>query len=210
MINVAITDDHPLVIQGLVDMLSDQESITVTGRYCNASETLTSITNANADVLLLDISLPDMDGTELCTIIHKSHPDIGIIALTSFDDISMVKTMIRHGAKGYLLKTVGKDELMEAIQTVVAGGEHIQKELRSRILDEALGMRKTAVGPPRLTRREKEVLALIIDELTTAEIAEELFLSPKTVESHRAVLLQKFGVRNVAGLVKQAIEHGLG
>ena len=210
MINVAITDDHPLVIQGLVDMLSDQGNISVTGRYCNASETLTGIKDARADVLLLDISLPDMDGTELCTLIHKGHPDIGIIALTSYDDISMVKTMIRHGAKGYLLKTVGKEELMDAIQTVVSGGEHIQNDLRSRILNETLGMGKTAAGPPRLTRREKEVLALILDERTTTEIAEELFLSPKTVESHRAVLLQKFGVRNVAGLVKQAIEHGLG
>jgi DNA-binding NarL/FixJ family response regulator len=210
MIRVAITDDHPLVLQGIKDMLSDEQDIQLAGSFENASSTVERLGQVNADVLLLDINLPDKDGTELCAEIHHDHPSVSIIALTSFDDVSMVKTMVRHGAAGYLLKTVTKTELIAALHAVISGNEYIQESMREKILIDALGKDRPTGGMIRLTRREKEVLALILGEHTTAEIAKKLYLSPKTVESHRAVLFQKFGVRNVAGLVKQAIEHGLG
>lgn len=210
MIRVAITDDHPLVVQGLKDMLSGEQDLLIVASFADAASTRKGLPAARADLLLLDINLPDMDGTELCTLLHADLPELGIIALTSYEEVSMVKAMLRHGAHGYLLKTVSREELVEAIRTVHGGEQYIQAGMRERILNDALGNKVTSGGPPRLTRREKEVLALILDELTTPAIAEKLHISPKTVESHRAVLFQKFGVRNVAGLVKQAIEHGMG
>ena len=207
---MAITDDHPLVVQGLCDMLSDVSDVEVVASYTDARTTEDELEQAAIDVLLLDINLPDKDGTELCSSLLAKLPDLGILALTSYDEVSMVRTMMRHGAKGYLQKNVDKQELLLAIRTVHSGGEYIQSAMRQRIMNSALGRPTNVSSTPRLTRREKEVLSLIIAEHTSAAIAQALHLSPKTVESHRAVLFQKFGVRNVAGLVKQALEHGLG
>ncbi|MFT4682217.1 MAG: DNA-binding NarL/FixJ family response regulator [Flavobacteriales bacterium] len=209
MIKVAVTDDHQLILSGLKDILSNSEKTEFVGGYLNLEETRSGLQSDQPDVLLLDVNLPDGDGIEYCKELVKLYPDLKVIALTSYDQTIMVKNMMRNGASGYLLKNTSKDELLEAIEKVASGGRFLQPELEKQLLDESFGNAAKQGYIPTLTRREKEVLALIIDEMTSAEIAEKLFIAQKTVETHRLNLIQKMGVRNTAGLVKEAINKGL-
>lgn len=159
-------------------------------------------------MLLLDINLPDIGGIELCLKISKEFPDIGIIALTNYSETSFAKSMMRNGARGYLVKNTSKEELYKAIIMVNRGETYLSREIQNQILNENFGI-KAHGFIPKLTRREKEVLNCIAEELTNAEIAEKLFISVKTVESHRNNLMQKFDSRNSAGLIKKAIVKGL-
>jgi DNA-binding NarL/FixJ family response regulator len=209
MIRVAATDDHVMVLQGIETMLMTSSEITVISTYRNCKETLEGINRDLPDVLLLDINLPDCNGIEFCKILHKEYPDIHIIALTNFDETAFVKNIIRNGAKGYLLKNTDKQELETAIKKVYRGEQYLQKSIQKKLLDESFGITSRQSFIPKLTRREQEVLKLIVDGLTTQEIAKKLFISVKTVETHRSHLIQKLDVRNTAGLVRIAIEKGL-
>ena len=209
MIKVAVTDDHQLILNGLKDILSNSDKTEFVGGYLNIEETRHGLQSVQPSVLLLDVNLPDGDGIEYCKELVKMYPELKVIALTSYDQSIMVKNMMRNGASGYLLKNTSKDELLEAIEKVASGGRFLQPELEKQLLDESFGNAAKQGYIPTLTRREKEVLALIVDEMTSAEIAEKLFIAQKTVETHRLNLIQKMGVRNTAGLVKEAINKGL-
>ncbi len=209
MIRVAITDDHPLVLQGLNDMLKENEQMQVVAQWSDSSATFTEINLHQVDVLLLDVNLPREDGISLCKRLKKLHTNLAILGLSSHEDLSVVKAMMRAGANGFLLKTVDEEELCKAIVQVAKGEEYVQIIIERRLLNQAMGKPAPTHSIPTLTRREKEVLDAISEELTSAEIAEKLFISPKTVESHRAMLFQKLGVRNAAGLIRVAMEKGL-
>jgi len=209
LIKVAVTDDHQLILNGLKDILEASEGVKFTSGFLNIEETRKGLETNIPDVLLLDVNLPDGDGIEFCKEITKDHPDLKVIALTSYDQSIMVKNMMRNGAQGYLLKNTSKEELLKAIKTVNGGGRFLQPELEKQLLDESFGSSRQQGYIPTLTRREKEVLNLIMEELTSAEIGEKLFISQKTVETHRLNLIQKMGVRNTAGLVKEAINKGM-
>ena len=206
---IAITDDHSLVLKGIESMLSDTDEIQVVGLYQNGQQTLDTIKDDAPDVLLLDINLPDTDGIDLCKRILKILPDIKIIALTNFEEISFVKRMLGNGAHGYLLKNTEKTELIKALKTVLEGGQYLQKDIQEKLMSHALGQKKKIGYIPKLTRREREVLEAIAEELTTQEISEKLFISVKTVETHRMNLMSKFGTKNSVGLIKTALEKGL-
>ncbi|MGI9552074.1 MAG: response regulator [Aurantibacter sp.] len=206
---IAITDDHVLVLNGIKAMLDDTSGIKVVGTYETAQHTLDSIGDDRPDILLLDINLPDIDGIELCKTLIKQQPDLKILALTNFDEISFVKKMLANGAKGYLLKNTQKAELIEALKTVLEGGQYLQKKVEKKLMSHALGRRRTDDFIPNLTRRELEVLEAIGEELTTQEISEKLFISVKTVETHRMNLMSKLGARNSVGLIKTALKKGL-
>ena len=206
---LAITDDHSLVLKGIEAMLADTKEIKVVGRYENAAQTLENIKNDNPDVLLLDINLPDMDGIELCKTLHKKLPSLKILALTNFEEISFVKKMLRNGANGYLLKNTQKAELIEALKTVLNGEQYLQKRIERKLMSSALGQKKREEFIPNLTRREQEVLEAISEELTTQEISEKLFISVKTVETHRMNLMSKLGAKNSVGIIKTAMHYGL-
>ena len=209
MIEIAITDDHTIVIEGIRMMLKSSKEITVAQSFTTISETFTEL-DLNTEVLLLDINLPDGNGIEACKDLLQKFPKLKIIALTNYEDVSFIKQMMKNGAMGYLLKNTGKNELIEAIKTVLKGDRYLQKNIRDILLNESLG--KTASSMffmPKLTTREKEILALIIKEYPTEQIAEKLFVSTKTVESHRSNLMQKLAVKNSAGLVRVAFEKGL-
>ena len=209
MIKVAATDDHTMVLRGIETMLKNSTEVTVVATYKNCDETYKGIRTNTPDVLLLDINLPDGNGIEFCKLLHKEYPDIHIIALTNFNETAFVKNIIRNGAKGYLLKNTDKQELETAIKKVYRGEQYLQKSIQKKLLEESFGITSRKSFIPKLTRREQEVLKLIVDELTTHEIAEKLFISVKTVETHRSHLIQKLDVRNTAGLVRIAIEKGL-
>lgn len=208
-INVAITDDHSMVLEGIQSMLDGLNGISVVGTYKDANETLAKIGKDKPDVLLLDINLPDINGIDLCKKLLKKDKELKIIALTNFDESSFVRRIINNGAHGYLLKNTDKPELLIAIKKVLAGEQFIQNDLKNKLLNRALGNKTKSTLAPKLTRREHEVLVAISEELTTQEIAQKLYISPKTVESHRMNLMTKLGAKNSIGIIKNAIAKDL-
>lgn len=207
-ITVAIVDDHPLATAGLRNMLGTSEHIVVTSSYHSGKDALEGLQKEPPDVLLLDIQLPDIKGEDLAARISKTWPKIKIIAITSLDAPTYIKAMMRNGCKGYLLKNSDVDTLVLAIETVYEDKEFIELSLKEQMVQNMLQYRKTDRKGPTLTRRENEVLQLIVAEYTNLEIADKLSLSLRTIEKHRFSLLHKLNAKNTAGLVKTAIEFG--
>ena len=205
-IKVFIIDDHPMVVAGLNSLLGRLENIEVAGAVSNAFDAIPFLKKNKTDVILLDINLPDISGIDLCKKIHKEFPEIKILGISTFSERSYISRMIENGASGYLIKSASADEIAEAIDTVLkdkmylsVSMEHIAKPL-SIIPSDNL---------PALTKREKEILQLISEGLTNNQIAEKLFISPLTVDSHRKNLLTKLNVNNTASLIKLAVQNGL-
>jgi DNA-binding NarL/FixJ family response regulator len=199
-VRVFIVDDHPMVIEGLSAMLRSQPEIELAGFATNAASCLGFFVSQTTDVVLMDINLPDKSGIELCASIKAKSPNTKIIALSNFDQLSYVERMKESGASGYLLKNTPLPELMEAVQTVNRG------EGWWNYLD-TFTHQMEAKNVLMLTRREKEVLNLIADGLTNNEIADKLFVSSSTVDSHRKNLISKLNVKNTAALVRTALEN---
>lgn len=207
-IRVAITDDHPMVISGLRNMLQQYQDIEVTATYADGKELLNGLTGDVPDVLLLDICMPGQTGNDLVRIISKAYPALAILALTSIDASYHVKDMMDHGCMGYLLKKTDQETLVQAIRQVNIGKQYVDLSLREQ-LHEAMLSRRKAGGLPSLTRREKEILQYVASGHSNQEIADKLFLSLRTVKNHRFNLLQKLDVKNSVELVKIALEAGL-
>ncbi len=207
MIKVFIVDDHPIVIKGLLTALEDDPNIQVVGQAESSRDCFLWFEENHADVVLLDIHLDEMDGIEVCKQLIKKMPELGIIGLTTYDQISFVNAMVKNGAKGYLYKNTSEEELMEAIKTVYAGREFFSREVYQKLIHQSNKNRSRSFIP-KITRREKEVLQLIYDEYTNQEIAKKLFLSVSTIETHRMNLCTKLNVRNTAGLIREAIKFG--
>ncbi len=210
MITVAITDDHFMVVEGLKTMLNQVDTIKIIDAYHTVNDTVEGLKNNSPDILLLDINLPDGNGIDLCKILKQTYKDLKIIALSNFEDIAFIKQIIKNGANGYLLKNTNKSELVLAIHTVQNDELFLPETLQRQLLNDSLGKpTNSSFFVPNLTRREKEVLSLIVKEYTSEDIANKLFVTVKTVEAHRSNLIQKLSVKNVAGLVRVALEKGL-
>ncbi|GGG51696.1 DNA-binding response regulator [Croceivirga lutea] len=205
-IRVVIVDDHPLVIEGLKSLLKGHKDIKVEACCTTGNEALEFLKQHQADIVLLDINLPDVSGTEICKVIANEYENTFVIGLSTYGERSIINQMISNGAKGYLLKNVTESELVEAISKVYRGhyyyGIEIQKAMANTIFH-------TMGNTPRLTKREKQILKLIVSGKTTNKIADELFISPLTVETHRRNLMKKMDASNTASLVKIAIEKVL-
>lgn len=208
-IKLAITDDHLLVISGLKAMLAPYPHIRVVYESNTPTSLMEALPAAQPDVLLLDIQMPDIDGLELCKQVRKTYPGIKIIALTNFMESHYIKQMLRNGASGYLLKNTDQDTLIAAIEKVHAGEQFLDASIKQQLLHEMITGQKSSGYDIPLTRREKEILKLIAEEHSNQQIAEMLFISLRTVETHRLNLTQKLAVKNTAGLVKEAIKRGL-
>ncbi|MCC6462190.1 MAG: response regulator transcription factor [Saprospiraceae bacterium] len=211
MIRIFIADDHVMFAEGLESMLADEPGFSICGLARTAADTLKQVPEIIPDVLLLDINLPDQSGLDVCKELRASHPDVKILALSMHNDESFISAMLSLGAQGYVLKNTTKNELSSAIRALAAGKTYFSQEVTDTMMQSLMRERKAGAAkePPKISRREREVLRLIMDELTTQEIAGKLFLSEKTVESHRAALLAKLGARNTAGLVKAALQWNL-
>jgi len=209
IIKIAITDDHEMVLKGIETMLAGIKEIDIVGSYPDAKTTLKGLSKLKLDVLLLDINLPDTNGMELSKILLKKHPELKIIALTNFEDISFVKRMLKNGVHGYLLKNTDKLELIKALQTVLSGEIYLQNNIQKELLGLTDKDKSKAGLVIKLTRREHDVLVAISEQLTTQEISEKLFISPKTVETHRMNIMSKLGAKNSVGIIKIAIENNL-
>lgn len=208
MIKVLIADDHQLIIGGIKATLEDIPDIEVVAEAKEGFQVLKTLESKDdIDVILMDISMPKLDGLECTKQVHRKYPDIKIIALSQYDEKRFVKRMLKNGAKGYILKDSDKDVLEKAIRTVHAGKNYFCNQLSFRVAQQELKMEDTKSLFPKLSAREKEVLNLICKEFSNHEIADKLFLSFNTIESHRANLMSKAGARNTAGLVRWAVEN---
>lgn len=197
---IFIADDHYMVVEGIRSLLTNEKSIEWMGHAMNAASCMAFIHEQQPDVLLLDINMPDKSGIDLCAEIKEQYPDIQILGLSSFNQLSYIQKMLQNGASGYLLKNAGKDEILEAIETVMMGEKYLSHEAASVIREN----KNTKI--PVITRREKEVLQLIADGLTNNQIADKLFISAATVDTHRTSLLSKFEVKNTANLIRLATQ----
>lgn len=198
---IFIADDHFMVIEGIRSLLQSEPSVEWTGHATNASSCMAFLLKQQPDVLLLDINLPDQNGIDLCLEIKSKYPNVSILGLSSFNQLSYIQKMLQNGASGYVLKNASKEELLEAIETVAGGETYLSMEAANTIREN----KNTRI--PIITRREKEVLHLIADGLTNNEIAERLFISSTTVDTHRTSLLSKFEVKNTANLIRLATQY---
>lgn len=212
MINVYIIDDHQMVIEGFKLLLQNETDIKVVGFELDAKKALKKLPDVNPDVILLDINMPGCNGIDACKEIVKLGIKAKVIAITMHKEGSLIRQMLNNGAKGYVLKNAGKTELINAIKDVNAGKTFLDETSKEIVLSMMTNDKKIQESSslfPKLSRREKEVLRLILDEHTTQEIADKLFISFGTVETHRRNMLIKTGTRNTAGLVKLAVEYSL-
>lgn len=206
-LTVAVLDDHPLVLQGIESMLKTSRNLEIR-TYTLAQDFLDEMPFNEPDILLLDIQLKDTHGVDFCAIINEKFPNIKVIGLSSHDNPDFIKKMLENGAKSYLLKNTEREELLEAIRCVHKGEIFLPDHIKD-IIESANVSHENNPDIPKLSRREKQVLYLISQEKTTSDIAEELEISPKTVESHRKNLMQKFNSKNTAGLMTKASKLGL-
>lgn len=210
MIRVLLADDHRVLLDGLQNLLSGLDDIQCVGVVSNGKEALDFLENNPVDVILMDINMPVMDGIEATKQVSEKYPEVKIIALTMLEQGSFIRQMLKFGAQGFLLKNSGKDQVLAAIRSVALGGQYLGPEATQLLIENLKGQtEKKKEFIPRLTRREIEVLELIANGLSTAKIAESLFISFNTVESHRKNLLTKFGARNGAELIRMAAERGM-
>jgi len=213
MISILIADDHKMFVDGLVSILRGEPDIQVTATCFDGTDIFRILKEQEVDVILLDINLPGMNGIDVTKKMSQDFPKVKILALSMHNEESFVTEILKHGALGYILKNTDRNELVTAIRTVYNGQTYFSKDVTQTIMKSLVKKDKQKQSfnaiIPKISRREKEVLELIVKEFTTQEIADELFISLKTVESHRSSLLSKLNVRNTAGLVRMAIEHQL-
>lgn len=200
-----LVDDHPLVLAGLTVLLAPLPGLEVVATAATAAEAYLAVARQRPDVVLLDINLPDESGLDVCRKLTAGYPGLKVLALTTLNEKSYVTRMMQQGAAGYVLKNASPEELAEAIACVRAGKKYFSDEVQELLLQPS----PVAPAVPPLTRREKEVLGLIAQGQTSQEIANRLFLSVLTVETHRRNLLAKFEVNNTASLIRLAAQHQL-
>ena len=204
MVNkVFIVDDHYMVIEGIRSLLQNEKEIEWMGHATNADSCMAYLNNHLPDVILMDINMPWKSGIDLCKEVKEKFPAVFVIGLSTFNQLSYIQKMMDNGASGYVLKNATQQEILEAIKTVTKGQNYLSLEA-ARVLRS-----DDSTGNIVLTRREKEVLELIADGLTNNEIAQQLFISVTTVETHRKNLLIKCKAKNVASLVKVAMQMKL-
>jgi DNA-binding NarL/FixJ family response regulator len=212
--NLLLVDDHQLFLDGMSFIFSQQENITISGTANNGRKALEMIENESFDLVMMDINMPELNGFEATKMIKSKFPKVKILIVSMLNDYASISKLLKAGADGYVMKNTGKDELLIAIETIMKGevyvGEEVKKGLFLYMTTKKANEPKLNVfGVVELTNREKEILKLISEGMTNNEMADKLFLSPKTIDTHRTNLLQKLGLKNTAALIKYAVENGL-
>ncbi|MGF7082829.1 response regulator [Mucilaginibacter sp. UYCu711] len=205
MIKVFIVEDHAVVTEGIRVLLQNEKDILIAGSCSTASACLEYFNAHKADIVLMDISLPDMSGIELCRVIKTNHRETMVLALSAFSQGIYMTSMLVNGASGYLLKNVTREELIDGIKTVSKGGIYFSFEA-GKIYKSTL---EKESQQPVLTRREKEIIKLVAGGFTNTQISQQLFISVDTVDTHRKNLYTKVNVKNTAQLIRYAIDNGM-
>jgi DNA-binding NarL/FixJ family response regulator len=214
MIHVFLVDDHTVLRSGLRSLLADQSDLSIVGEASNGIELLAQLPDTPTDVVLLDVNMPGMDGLETSRQLQEHYPNVQILVLSMLDSIEHVIRMLDAGAAGYLLKNAGLDEIVHGIRTVAAGRPFLCSELglvalnKLRVIESetTYSEAKATAG---LSKRETEVLQLIAEGLTNSEIADKLFTSKRTIETHRQNIIAKTQMKNTASLIRFAVSEGL-
>lgn len=210
-IKVLLVDDHKIVRDGIKLMLEPQAGIDVVAEAESGEKVSEILKQSPVDVIVMDINMPKMNGIVTTKLVKDKHPQIKVLALTMSSDDSHIRQMVQAGASGYIMKSAGREELTNAIHEVMEGKHYFSDQATQSIMMDLVKNKGKSSSPEpiHITERELEVLQMIVKEHTNQEIAEKLYISPRTVDAHRRNLLQKTGARNTAGLVKYAFQHGL-
>lgn len=205
-IRIIICDDHPLIAEGLQSLISQKEDMEIVASADSAAQLMYILENNETDIVLLDVNLPDGNGIDVCLEIKKKYPNVCVLGLSNFNERSVILRMLNNGASGYLLKSVSVKEIENAIQHIYNGGVYFGKDAQNTL--SAITKKELGEIPP-ITKREKEVLQHLNEGLTSQQIAEIMYISPLTVDSHRKNLLQKFSVSKTINLLQKAKELGI-
>lgn len=213
-IRLLIADDHPLIAEGIRNTFSNDSRINVVAVVNNGEEVLEVVKKEIVDVVLLDIEMPKMNGIDCAKAIISKHKEVKVIILSMYQEASLIKELIQIGVKGYMLKTIPKEELLLAIQKVFEGQEYFSSDVTKALLqdknsEKIIQFTEKSQLLELLTKRETEIISLISQGFTNPQIAEKLFISPRTVDSHRTNVMKKLDIHNVAGLIRFAFQNGL-
>ena len=211
---ILIVDDHEVVRDGLKNILTSLENISIAGEAGNGEDAVKMYATLKPDIVIMDISMPGMNGIEATRVIKEKDPDARILILTMHDNQEYLNQIIRSGAKGFILKNTDKEELLDAVKTVAGGDNFFSKDISKLIIDNYIRTAKEtekgdAYKEVPLTKREIEILKLIASGYSNQEIANILYISYNTVDTHRKNIMHKLSIKNTAGLVRYAIEKGL-
>jgi DNA-binding NarL/FixJ family response regulator len=208
-INIIIVDDHQMFLEGLSALLENIDDFKIIESCKNGKMVFPVIKQHPIDIIVTDINMPDMDGIELSKKIKHEYPAIKTLILSTHSDINMIQKCINHGVDGYLLKNAEKEELIVALKEIYKGEKYFSQSVKDDYMNSVFTSKKAKNSLIQLSRRELEVLRLITKEFTAQEIADELFISQNTVNTHRKNLLSKLNAKNTAGLVMYAVQNGL-
>lgn len=214
-INVLIVDDQQIIIEGLCALLKDVTAINIAGACSDPLLLMNMVHKYAPDVILMDLNMPSKDGIECIKEVLEKYPDQKILMLTGYDDIALIREALKSGATGYVLKNIGKDELVKAIQTVAGGARFLDEHVQDKVIqsfmegDDARAESNAIAERTILSKREQEVLKMIAEGKKSAEIASLLFISINTVDTHRKNILAKCEVKNTAELISFATKNGL-
>jgi len=213
-INVFVVDDHQIFLDGIVSLLDDEPNIKIAGTAHNGKEALDRIKSTKVDVVLMDINMPEMDGIEATKQLKKTNADIKVLMLTMHSEARFIKECLEIGAKGYVMKNISKDDLIKAIETVYQDKTYLDQDSQEKLISSISNAddddeRNYDELAAQITQRELEILQLIALGLTSQDIANKLFISKNTVETHRKNMLAKLNVNNTAALLKIAYKKGL-
>ncbi len=215
-IKVALVDDHQLLVDGIQLLLKNHPSVKITTTASNGNELIEALKHQEVDIVMLDINMPEMDGVETIKVLKKEFPKINTLILSTLDDTKLIRNMLKLGAMGYVLKNTTREELVKAIETINDNEYYFTPSIQRKVLALALPTEKEKKKKKSynlgghhasLTKRELEIIKLITEEYTGPEIADHLFITINTVETHRKNIIQKLGVKNTIGLVKYALKH---
>ena len=208
-ISVFLADDHRVLRDGLRILLESQADIQVVGEAENGNKAIENILAIKPDVVVMDITMPELNGIEAAQIIHEDLPEIGIVILSIHSDLEHIFRALQAGAQGYILKESAGSEVISAVRSVFAGRRYLSPSIRDMVMEAYMQNRHVQSPLEQLSMREREVLQLTVEGYSSAAIAEKLTLSPKTVETYRSRLMGKIGVRDLPELVRFAIKHGI-
>lgn len=211
MINVMIADDHKVFRDGIISILEDVEDIQITSQANDGQEVLSVLENQQPNVILMDITMGDTSGIDITKVVKEKYPTIKVLILSMHSESGYIVKALEVGASGYLLKDAGSSEMINAIRTVQAGDTYYSQQVSTILVQHITQGTKPKASKEGvdLTPRETEILQLICEEFSNPEIAKKLFISIRTVDTHRRNLLEKLNVKNTAGMVRYAIKHGI-
>ncbi len=211
MLRLLLVDDHQMLIEGIKTLLRGEPDLQVVAEANSGAAALTALEKTPVDMALLDINMPHMSGIELCAEVRRRHPHVRMLALSMFEDNSSIQGMLQAGASGYILKNTSKTELLDAVRRIAGGHTYFAPSVAATILEHAGAPLHDSrdTGAVSLSTREREILQLIAQELSNLQIADKLFISERTVETHRKNIFFKTQSKSVVGLIQYAIRHDL-